>query len=139
MTPEEYLGHAAFRTVESKAWPPKDRPCWAAFLQHADGTLVFYLRGVATAINGKQIADIVAKDVFGDGCHRCVKAFTAGLLMPDGQYKMWFSTTERKGRENPWGELCESCRVKLAAEAKEQYHSRLKSLGFHPDADILHE
>jgi len=139
MTPEQYIGHAEFRVVESKRWPPTERPCFASWIKHRDGTVVFYLRSripTATSENGEpqQVMDVVAVDIFGKGCHCCITEFGYGRLMPDGEYDNRFGTTARSFRENPWGKLCDDCRKMLAMEARSEYVKRLSRLGYTVDS-----
>lgn len=129
MTPEQYLGHRAFRVVESRRWPPTGRPCFASFLQGPDGTVAMYLRGTLMLEGSESAADAVAAEVFPGGCHRCVFEFSYGRLNEDGSYDVRFGTTQRRGKENPWGKLCTTCRHELAVEAAESFVQRLKQLG----------
>lgn len=140
MTPEEYIGHKAFRTIKSERWPPSEPPCFAEWLHFRDGTVIFYLRGVATHSEPlRQMADVVAEDIYGLGnaCHRCLFQTSFGKLLPTGEYRPHFSTTQRQGSENPWGTLCKDCRAELAEEATDKWRKRLLHLGLDPRSDAV--
>ena len=141
MTPEEFIGHKAFRTVRSERWPVEAMPCFASFLQFRDGTEFFFLRG-PVACGRRLIADLVAEELYGCGeaCHRCLYEHSHGRYTDAGEYVCLFGTTQRQGTESPWGVLCKHCRAELAKhcraelakKATSKWKKRLLELGFHP-------
>ena len=140
MTPEEYIGHRAFRTYRSDLWPVREMPCFASWLRFRDGTVIFYLRGpIKVSQHPRQVADVVSEEIYGVGeaCHRCLFESSFGRYTEDGEYIVRFSTTQKQGRENRWGVLCKHCREQLARKATQKWRARLLELGFHPKSDAI--
>lgn len=138
MTPEKWIGHSAFRRVESTKYPPAGEFVFYKWLQHRDGTIVFYTRGILP-LGIRESGDIEAADVFGDGnaCHCCVCSFGDGRLLQNGELSHHWSTTARRFRESPWGNLCQHCRQNKANEAYEAFRKRIEFLGVEPEMELV--
>lgn len=137
MTPEQWIGHDAFRSIVSHHFPPNDGSCWANWLQHLDGTLVLLTRGVMSHdpdLHRGSYADWAAREAFGEACHCCVKLFADGMIRvhePNkGEYVPHWSTTDRKPKYNPWGSPCDKCRGRLATEIMEKAAKEAEKFGF---------
>lgn len=129
MTPKQYIGHEAFRIVDSSRFPVDGKQAFAQWLQHTDGTLIFYLRGQVPSGNG-YLLDSVAKDAFDtlNVCHCCVCCFSEGLFK-GGDYQPHWSTSERNWRPNIYGKLCCRCIKNEGRKIIDEATNRLALLG----------
>jgi len=132
-TVAKWIGHRAWRLCVSKRWPPDlaSGVAFGEFVQHIDGTEVFYVRGVAKVESGEgQLPDAVAREVFGDACGGCVKAFAYGTVITnqidkpldpdliwDTEFACRWSTTCRTPKANIMTKPCRGCRKRLAEKA----------------------
>ena len=143
MTPNEYIGHSAFRVAVSEQWNPTGTLAWGQFMQ-CDGTELFYIRG-QLSMPGPicKARDLEARDAFGtlNVCHACVGVFAFGQVVRPTERVPWtntkrlewkhmHSTTDRRGKRSTWGDLCQPCRIRFADDATEAYCKEITSLGF---------
>lgn len=134
MKPEKYIGHEAFRVVESKLYPAQAGTRLACWLLHRDGTEVFFIHGTIRPPKiGDQIVDIIAGEVFGEACHRCVCRHSEGTIANNGDYVPHSSTTSRTFKENPWGKLCVCCRKDVVSQAYARFLSECRRLDVRPE------
>jgi len=144
MTPSDYIGHSAYRVVVSERWPPKGNNTFCSWMQRSDGTVVLYIRGMATTEGEtRMLRDFEVREAFGtlNVCHACVGLFGCGrLFRPTDrvpwtntqrlEYKEHFGTTDRRGKRSPWGQLCEPCRFHFAEKATDAFCKEMAALGF---------
>lgn len=140
MTPEQYIGHGNFRVFMSRLWPVTAYPCFASWNQHKSGEIVFYSRGrIPRRTTGYVLDDEVAREIYGSGeaCHRCFHEFSFGKYTTEGEYVVRYGTTNKSGRENPWGKLCRHCRKELAQKATEEWLARIEHLEYSVESDLV--